>query len=538
MKKYFHIKLPVKLTLYLLLIIFFSIFIIKFIKTEDVKFLAKKVIREIKIIELGKSSYIESRKKKEHAESDISINNVMHIETSLLPLKLESFSLSSSFTFPAGAGSIVNVEGSLLILDRFGELYKFKNNHLERLNLHVPNNLDEYILHSKSMCLGIDSMRAHSLSYDSISEKIYVSYEVFDYPDNHRFVISSIKIDKKTLKKTGDWETIFSTTKLNSPCSTHSGGGKLLVSGRKLFFTVGFSDDELVDGREKPNSQDIDSPFGKIYEYDLTSLQLKMKSLGHRNSQGLVVLQDGSLLNIEQGPQGGDELNLIKDGHNYGWPFQTYGTNYGSYKWGLTDSDAIKSFTGPVFSFVPSISASSVNQISKFNKVWNGDLLVGSLKSQSLFRIKYTDGRVIFSEPIWIGRRIRDIVNLDNKIVLLTDDASLIFITVDDQKLNINSKFAGYNFEPKLNVCLKCHHFEQTTPFHLAPSLGNIFNRKVASDNFSHYSTGLKKINDTWTKDNLSKFITNPNSFAPGTTMPNLNLSITDVNDIVEVLTK
>ena len=80
-------------------------------------------------------------------------------------------------------------------------------------------------------------------------------------------------------------------------------------------------------------AQDMNSKMGKVLEIDLNTRDVKIISLGHRNPEGLIVTTDGTLLSTEHGPAGGDELNVIVEGANYGWPIVTFGTDYGSYGW-------------------------------------------------------------------------------------------------------------------------------------------------------------------------------------------------------------
>jgi hypothetical protein len=122
-------------------------------------------------------------------------------------------------------------------------------------------------------------------------------------------------------------------------------------------------------------AQDNDSKFGKILEIDkkqLTNkingdskdLELKIFSKGHRVPQGLTKV-GGKIFNVEHGPKGGDELNLVLKGKNYGWPKFSYGTNYTKYNGGNGKSypvnHAISGYEEPLFAFVPSVGISSLN---------------------------------------------------------------------------------------------------------------------------------------------------------------------------------
>ena len=79
-------------------------------------------------------------------------------------------------------------------------------------------------------------------------------------------------------------------------------------------------------------------------------------------------------------------------------------------------------------------------EVAGFHDRWNGDLLVGSLKAQTLFRLKIASNRVLYSEGIQIGSRIRDLVQMPNQIALITDDPALVLITVDEERLKQNTR--------------------------------------------------------------------------------------------------
>ena len=124
----------------------------------------------------------------------------------------------------------------------------------------------------------------------------------------------------------------------------------------------------------------------------------------------------------------------------------------------------------------------------------------------------------------------------DSSIALLTDDGLILSVTIDDKKLEVDKKNAGYNFTPQLKKCLVCHHFEQSTPSSIAPTLANIFNRKAGSDSFERYSTAMKTSEIKWTENKLRDFLSNPNKIIEGTSMPNLGLSDYEINSIIKAL--
>ena len=220
--------------------------------------------------------------------------------------------------------------------------------------------------------------------------------------------------------------------------------------------------------------------------------------------------------------RGGDELNLVLADTNYGWPFVTLGTDYPTYSWSLNaDTGRHASFERPVFAWVPSVGISALVQIGNFNARWNGDLLAGSLKASSLYRIRLIEGRVLYSEPIWLGARVRDLDQVENgTLVVWTDDGDLLLITVDEVTLSADIYSAATPYPWQLIGCLKCHHFDVTTETHVAPSLKDILGRPIASDpNFGRYSPSMKSTAGLWTEENLKLFLADPSSYVPGTSM-------------------
>ncbi|HVJ45855.1 MAG TPA: PQQ-dependent sugar dehydrogenase [Luteolibacter sp.] len=133
-------------------------------------------------------------------------------------------------------------------------------------------------------------------------------------------------------------------------------------------------------------------------------------SYGHRNPQGLAMdPRDGALYNTEHGPRGGDELNLVQPGKNYGWPVITYGMNYnGTPITGITEKEGMEQ---PVIYWVPSIAACGLDFYTgdKFPK-WKNDLFAGGLAAKEVRRLTLKDKKVVSQEIVMkdIGR-VRDV---------------------------------------------------------------------------------------------------------------------------------
>ena len=145
----------------------------------------------------------------------------------------------------------------------------------------------------------------------------------------------------------------------------------------------------------------IDNPF-----VNLKDAKKGIFSYGHRNPQGMLFnLEDGKVWIHEHGPRGGDELNVLQIGGNYGWPLASYGINYIGTK--FTNKTSIDGMVDPLHYWVPSIAPSGLIQVVKSKyKSLNNSLLIGSLKFQYLHQCILKDGKVIEEKKLLeeIGR--------------------------------------------------------------------------------------------------------------------------------------
>ncbi len=239
---------------------------------------------------------------------------------------------------------------------------------------------------------------------------IFISY-IDLINDCRNFVISKAEINKESL--------IYSEFFRDKKCAKFIQGGRMQRINHNnssgLLFSIA---DNIAD---KPNNepQSFDSNYGKIIFKDFEKKDSVIYSMGHRNPQGLLAF-DNIVLSTEHGPRGGDEINKIMFGKNYGWPISSYGKKYGStskYK----QSHLNQGFQEPIFAFVPSIGISEIIKVpNSFNKNWQNNFLVASLNKKCLFRIKFNKDytKIIYLEEIFVGDRIRDLRFLQNKILL------------------------------------------------------------------------------------------------------------------------
>lgn len=149
-------------------------------------------------------------------------------------------------------------------------------------------------------------------------------------------------------------------------------------------------------------------------------------TFGHRNAQGLVVLPDGSVYQHEHGPQGGDELNRLRPGRNYGWPVITYGIDYTGAR--ISPFTEYPGMEQPLVDWTPSIAPSGLTYYDgEAFSDWRGSLFVGGLAEQRIRRVELTADGAVDRGPVFpeIQDRIRDVrTSPDGLLYVLTDSPS------------------------------------------------------------------------------------------------------------------
>jgi len=211
----------------------------------------------------------------------------------------------------------------------------------------------------------------------------------------------------------------------------HFGGRIVFDKAGLLYLTLG-------DRGDKDRAQKLDDHAGSVIRlhddgrvpadnpFHKRAGALPEKwTLGNRNMQGAALHpQTGELWTHEHGPQGGDEINVMRSGLNYGWPVVTYGVNYGLGT-RIGEGQSKPGMVQPLHVWVPSIAPSGMAFVSgsQFPQ-WQGDLLVGALRGQMLVRLVLNGEKVIREERLLQGRagRIRDIrMGPDGLVYMLSD---------------------------------------------------------------------------------------------------------------------
>ncbi|MEM6755275.1 MAG: PQQ-dependent sugar dehydrogenase, partial [Cyanobacteria bacterium P01_C01_bin.38] len=274
--------------------------------------------------------------------------------------------------------------------------------------------------------------------------KVYFTYSHGTNQAN-RTRVARATLDGSTLK---DWEVIFQVSQAKSG-GQHFGSRIVWLPDNTMLVAIG-------DGGNPPTrlngdfirkqAQNLNSHFGKVVRLNddgsvpkdnpfatSNNAEGAIYSYGHRNIQGMTVDPvNNKLWSTEHGSRGGDELNLMEAGKNYGWPEVSYSDEYSG---GPVSN--VKSRPGvpePKVVWTPSIAPSGLAFYSgdRFG-VWQGDLFAGGLVSRDVRRIDLDEnGNVLKEESIPIGRRVRDVrQGPDGGLYVLTDEQDGQLISIE-----------------------------------------------------------------------------------------------------------
>lgn len=296
-------------------------------------------------------------------------------------------------------------DGSILIAEQEGKMILFKDGKKTQVK-----NVPEVMYENQG---GLLDLKLHP---DYVNNGwIYFSFsgnvENDDKGSNTTIMRARLK-DNELVDK----ELIYKATP-NTKKGHHFGSRIEFDKDGYLFFSVGDR------GNRDVNPQDINRDGGKIYRLhedgsipsdnpfvQTTGAKAAIYSYGHRNPQGMAMNREtGEIWVHEHGPQGGDEINIIKAGKNYGWPLITYGINYDGSE--ITKDTDLPGMEQPLHFWVPSIAPSGMAFINSDRYPgWKGNLLVGSLKFQYLDLVFLENGKVVKEEKLIEGMgRVRTV---------------------------------------------------------------------------------------------------------------------------------
>ena len=375
-------------------------------------------------------------------------------------LLLESKSVPVEWDDALG-GAVEPLCNDLLVVTPWGRIALARpNGDVEPVEGQVPMNLEALLSQPDLATLSPDRFRvADALLKQHTEERweLFVTHHYFTGECNlFRLSATTILLESGTPSVSPSWRTVFDAEPCLPPYDFRGdrAGGRILTDGPDhLLVVVGDhgwiqtgteTDAETGENRQVWAAQDPNSHLGKLVRIAIEAGEAEMLALGLRNPQGFARDGNGNLWATEHGPRGGDELNILEPGANYGWPIVSYGAPYVRY---IPFSEretlgAHEGFAKPRFTWVPSIAVSAVAVNDKqWFPLWRDDLLIGSLGhpelGRSLFRVRLDGTDVQYVERIEVGYRVRDLTYMpDGRIALLADEGRVHFISPSYEPCN------------------------------------------------------------------------------------------------------
>lgn len=453
------------------------------------------------------------------------------------------------------AGGIGAFRGSsILALDREGKFYHVRDNAPVRLEVAPPDN-------------GLEALKAQSdagrfapafvdfkwFRYNDVlhlsaqgREWLLASYTEWN-PDDFCFTSTIARLEvpvgsepEDWHAEPGDWQVVTRTAPCLKPLTSgkairglEAAGRMAQLDGTTVIWTSGaYERDDYYPGPDfsKSLGQDPASDYGKVLEVDILTGAMRQIARGLRNPQGLAIDAEKRIWVTDHGMRGGDELNLVFEGANFGYPAVTYGTHYDRTPAAGHDRHANHDgYDQPMMAFVPSVAPGSVIALENFNYAWDGDILVGAFRG-SLYRVHSEEGRPIYAERIDIGVRPRDMAMLeDGRFAVWTDFRQLVFYSVDGAPTAAEAMAARIAEIPSADLragvqetfggCMTCHSLS-AGEHGAGPTLHGVCGRTPGTvSGFEGYSGALSALGEKWDAGRIAAFIADPETVAPGTAM-------------------
>lgn len=355
-----------------------------------------------------------------HAQDTEQILSIEVADVPQAPINYQLEQVASGFKHPSSIAFLPN--GDFLIAERNAGLTVVHDG----VRIEVDNMPD---IHARQQG-GLHDVALHPKFAEN--NLVYFSY-------SHGNMLGSItrlaraELDYSVADQTAELnnlEVLFSQSP-RTIASLHFGGRILFLPDGTLLLTLG-------EGyREKDQAVELDNHLGKIIRLNddgsvpednpfvgTRDAEPEIFTYGHRNPQGLILASDGRVLSHEHGPRGGDEVNEIRAGANYGWPEITYGIDYsGAIISEFTQREGMEQ---PIVHYVPSIAPSGFTQYQgELFTEWQGDLFIGGLVSMQVRRIDLdANGNFGAQEKLFteLNARIRDVESgPDGALYFVTD---------------------------------------------------------------------------------------------------------------------
>ena len=342
------------------------------------------------------------------------------VKTEKVSFQVETY--ADGFEIPWGMAFLP--DNRMMVTDRIGDLWIVEKDGKDKVKVsgEIPN------VRSKGQGGMLDVAVHPDFNTNSY---IYLSYSDYSENKSHTSLIRAKLVNNSLVNS----QIIFRPEeKFFNKRSLHFGSRIIFDDKGFIFFCIG-------DRGDRDLAQNLDMPNGKIYRirddgtvpidnpfYYTKGAIKSIWSYGHRNPQGLAIHPSTrQLWEAEHGPRGGDEVNIILRGHNYGWPVITYGKNYsGTIISKLTHHEGMDQ---PVFHWTPSIAVCGIAFYdgSQFPE-WKNNLLATSLKYERLHRVELDGMNMVKDEIIFEAEsRVRDVeVGPDGIIYVALEDPGRI----------------------------------------------------------------------------------------------------------------
>ena len=342
------------------------------------------------------------------------------VKTEKVSFQVETY--ADGFEIPWGMAFLP--DNRMMVTDRIGDLWIVEKDGKDKVKVsgEIPN------VRSKGQGGMLDVAVHPDFNTNSY---IYLSFSDYSENKSHTSLIRAKLVNNSLVNS----QIIFRPEeKFFTKRSLHFGSRIIFDDKGFIFFCIG-------DRGDRDLAQNLDMPNGKIYRirddgtvpidnpfYYTKGAIKSIWSYGHRNPQGLAIHPSTrQLWEAEHGPRGGDEVNIILRGHNYGWPVITYGKNYsGTIISKLTHHEGMDQ---PVFHWTPSIAVCGIAFYdgSQFPE-WKNNLLATSLKYERLHRVELDGMNMVKDEIIFEAEsRVRDVeVGPDGIIYVALEDPGRI----------------------------------------------------------------------------------------------------------------
>ena len=322
-------------------------------------------------------------------------------------------------------------DGKLLVTERLPGAFRIVGNGslsepLKGLDgLHVSTPMTGLL----DVVLDPDFARNHTIYFtyfEYLDRTVYNTAIARAVLDEQAGAIRDVKVLLKTLPFAPNDQTLAAGTKT---------GGRIAI-GADGFLYVTIGDRDNAGTRPWPVAQYLDTHLGKVLRITKDGKPApgnpyigkpgalpEIWAIGLRSPEGLAFAPDGKLYEVEHGPRGGDEFNLIKKGANYGWPIITHGIDYPGKPIG-EDKVAMPGMEQPVYYWSPSTAPGGLAFYKGKSQAWANSVFVGMLNGHMLDRFKLVNGKVVEEEALLtdLHARIRDVrMGADGAVYVVTD---------------------------------------------------------------------------------------------------------------------